>query len=162
MRLVCKEAILPRAFLTDKPGVKGLQDIAMALHACAGSGEDALGVVSTKMQVWSRVYSNDPTRSSGSTSSLDLPAIDEGPDDADLQRAIAASMAEMTEPEPEPEPEPELEPELEPDTGVASLLVGHIVGVMTPPRCRLRGHATLALRECIAHLVSIQTPLTST
>ena len=152
MRLVCKEAILPRAFLTDKPGVKGLQDIAMALHACAGSGEDALGVVSTKMQVWSRVYSNDPTRSSGSTSSLDLPAIDEGPDDADLQRAIAASMAEMTEPEPE----------LEPDTGVASLLVGHIVGVMTPPRCRLRGHATLALRECIAHLVSIQTPLTST
>lgn len=51
----------------------------------------------------------------------------------------------------EAESEPEREPESEP-TLPAPLLVGHIIGVMTPERHRRKGHATLALRECISML----------
>ena len=56
-----------------------------------------------------------------------------------------ANQSEEAESEPEPEPEPE--PRLP-----APLLVGHIIGVMTPERHRRKGHATLALRECISLL----------
>ena len=54
--------------------------------------------------------------------------------------------------EPEPGPEPESEPRLKKSAPMVPLLVGHIVGVVTPEHHRHRGHATLALRECIAQL----------
>ena len=149
VRLVCKELRLKSCCPADDVRIlqlasgrvvtaRRLNDLAMSLHLRIGgdgSGiavdDSAIDIVSTKMQVWSHVYEQELT-------------------EADAEATL--------EPEPQPEPEPEPEPELEPQPDVpksgpmAPLLVGHIVGVMTPEQHQRRGHATLALRECIAQL----------
>lgn len=83
---------------------------------------------STTMQVWSRVY-------------IDLDSA---------ARSIGEEQTSVQEPEPETGPKPKLGLRSE----LFPLLVGLIVGVATPPMLRRRGHATLCLRECIAHLRS--------
>jgi hypothetical protein len=154
MRLACKELRLKSGCPADDVRIlqlasgrvvtaRRLNDLAMSLHLRIGDDgpgiavdDSAIDIVSTKMQVWSHVYEQE------------LTALAEAKVEADAE---AVAEAETTL-EPEPEPEPEPESEVLKSGPMAPLLVGHIVGVMTPEHHRHRGHATLALRECIAQL----------
>ena len=160
MRLACKELRLKGCCPEDDVRIlqlaggravtaRRLNDLAMSLHLRIGgdgsgiAGDDsAIDIVSTKMQVWSHVYEPELAALAEAEVKVEI-----DPDaDADAEAEAEATL------EPEPGPEPESEPRLEKSGPMVPLLVGHIVGVVTPEHHRHRGHATLALRECIAQL----------
>lgn len=154
VRFACKELRLKSCCPADDVRIlqlasgrvvtaRRLNDLAMSLHLRIGgdgSGiavdDSAIDIVSTKMQVWSHVYEQEFTLLAEAEAKVEVEA------DAEAKATL----------EPEPEPQPEPQPEVPKGGLMAPLLVGHIVGVMTPEHHRRRGHATLALRECIAQL----------
>jgi hypothetical protein len=158
MRLACKDMRLKSCCPEDDVRIlqvasgrvvtaRRLNDLAMSLHLRIGGdvsgtavGDSAIDIVSTKMQVLSHVYEQDL----GALAQVEAKVQVEADADADAE-------AEATL-KPQPEPEPHPQPEVPKSVSMAPLLVGHIVGVMTPEHHRRRGHATLALRECIAQL----------
>jgi hypothetical protein len=164
MRLACKELRLKSCCPEDDVRIlqlasgravtaRRLNDLAMSLHLRIGgdgSGiavdDSAIDIVSTKMQVWSHVYEQEFTPLAEAEAKVEA--------DAEANAEPEATLEPEPEPEPEqqPQPQPQPQPEVPKSGPMAVLLVGHIVGVMTPEHHRRRGHATLALRECIAQL----------